>query len=650
MKLPVLICEKLFQSLDLDNNNFLSSVEFIDGLSNLYTGSYEETAKIIFNLFDVDKTSKITPDNIKILLSFLPLKTDKTITEYTYQMNSLNEIDEIISITFGNKKELTYEEYIDVIEKKKSDSFLQLLCFLYQRKPFNEDIIKLYKVTNSPIKANTQFISPQNNIKRKYLASPSRKSILSPVESFLFNELNLEGASEVNVGNNKDLLPSNLKTSMNNPEVSGLKGMKRMPNKIVEQQGAFDSPSNFFKKASKAIPEFSLESNFISMDIENTQKINGGEMNNTFEDYIYKLSEGGKLKKYYLVLSGSDIIYYKDNKKEEALGLHNLSGTFIKEGGETKITEKTLYTFSIVFSQKERTYYVADKKTCKEWTNILKKAIGYDNFFDHYEMLDEIGEGKFGLVKLGVHFKTKEKVAIKIINKATMEIADLELVKSEIDIMKLCRHPNVVRLLDHFENSEYIFLVMEYLSGGDLGNYLTKKKFKFTEQEAANIMVQIANGLNYLHKYGVLHRDLKPDNIMIANTEDVNPNIKIMDFGLSKVLTPHEKVSDGFGTLSFVAPEVLTRSPYNKQIDVWSMGIILFYMLTGELPFDDPDDNEEKIAKMIVFNDVNFPDKLFKTKTKELVDIINKCLIKNPEKRITVDQYIQHAWIKKFCS
>jgi len=694
MKLPVLICEKLFQSLDNDNDNFLNSSEFIEGLTMLYTGSFEETAKIIFNIYDVEKNGEINVGNVKVILSFLPLKTDKTKTEYKYQMESLQEITDIIQQTFGKKKTLLLPDYLDTIQNRKSDTFLQLLCFLYQRKPFNEDIIKMYKANPSPIK-NQQFISPQQE-RKNFLASPSKKSMLSPVHNFLRKNTNVpelkfsllgddddEEEDKDKVKEDKVQVPTKKFSKQNTftdkgatPELSGYKGMIRMTNQIVEtvvktssgsvnkdykkvienSQNTFDSPSNFLKKTQEELPEFSLEKNLFSMEDDmpiteildhKENQINNSNEKIQFEDYIYKLSESGKVKKYFLVLSGKDIIYYKDNKKEEALGLHNLSGTFVQENGEAKLGDKMYYSFSIVFSSKSRNYYCPDKATAKNWTASIRKAIGYHNFFDYYEMLDEIGEGKFGLVKLGIHFKTKERVAIKIINKESMEISDLELVKNEIDIMKLCRHPNVVRLLDHFENSEYIFLVMEYLSGGDLGNYLNKKNFKFSEKQAADIMYQIANGLNYLHSYGVLHRDLKPDNIMISK-DDEKPIIKIMDFGLSKILTPLEKVTDGFGTLSFVAPEVLVRQPYNNKIDIWSMGIILYYMLTGALPFDDEEDNEEKIAKMIVFNEPNFPDKLFKNKSKELLDIIRLCLLKKPEERISIDEYLKHDWIKKY--
>jgi len=239
--------------------------------------------------------------------------------------------------------------------------------------------------------------------------------------------------------------------------------------------------------------------------------------------------------------------------------MHNLSGCFVKENGDKLMGEEKMYSFSIQFTGKIRNYYCYEKEAALKWSFCLKNAVGYLSFFDYYEMLDDIGEGKFGLVKLGVHKKTQERVAIKIIKKESMTNSDVELVKNEIDILKLCQHPNVVKLLDHFENAEYIFLIMEYLTGGDLGEYLTKVKYKVSEERASQIMFQLASGIKYLHQYGVLHRDLKPENIMLTESSEKGI-IKIMDFGLSKILGPLERVADGFGTLSFVAPEVLLGS------------------------------------------------------------------------------------------
>lgn len=669
MKLPVFICEKVFSSFDFDNDIFLNLKEFTEGMTNLYFGTFEDSSKIIFNIYDIDKDGKINPEDVKIILSYLPLKTDKTKTDYKYQLDSIDEIQEIITETFGEKKNLKYNEYADIVEKKKSDSYFQLLCFLIQRKPFSEENVALYKSKYEKKKSelkpvDVRYSSPQS--KPKKVMSPKRQSVLAPIDTFMKN---LED-EEFSLFPNDDSSSPKIVKKKQGPEASGFQGMVRMPNqkvgakdeksgdikKIIENSmDHFNSPSKFLKK-SPDIPEFNLEDNIINLeedvnDIKDILKIKESKQeiisSILMEDYVYKVSENGKLKKYYLVLSGKDILYYKTSTKDMVEGMHNLSGTYVQLNGEKKIDNKVFYIFSIIFSSKTRNYLCPDKESAKLWTLNLKKSIGYENFFDSYEMLDEIGEGKFGLVKLGIHFKTKERVAIKIIKKEAMTVSDLELVKGEIDIMKLCRHPNVVRLLDHFENSEFIFIVMEYLSGGDLGNHLYVKKFQFTEKRAAEIMLQLANGLNYLHSYGILHRDIKPDNIMLSDNSE-NATIKIMDFGLSKVLAPQERVNDGFGTLTFVAPEVLIRQPYNKQIDIWSMGIILYYMLTGCLPFDDENDNEEAIAKMIVFKEVDFPDKLFKERSKEVMNIIGQCLNKNPDKRISIDNFVKHPWIKKF--
>ena len=267
--------------------------------------------------------------------------------------------------------------------------------------------------------------------------------------------------------------------------------------------------------------------------------------------------------------------------------MHSLSGGYVIDPTKDIITfeGKNLFFFSIKFSNKNRIYYTETFEEAFSWTQHLKSAIGYQSFTDIYEMDNKtLGEGKFGLVKLGVHKKTGEKVAIKIIKKEAMSYKDQELVKSEIDIMKICKHPNIVRLLDHFENNEFIFIAMEYLGGGTLAQYLESTPVdELSEEDAGVITYQVARALEYLHQFGIVHRDLKPENIMIKGKLPYTSldSLKVMDFGLSKILGPNERVSDGFGTLTYVAPEVLTRKPYNKHVDIWSLGVIVFYTLSG---------------------------------------------------------------------
>ena len=365
-----------------------------------------------------------------------------------------------------------------------------------------------------------------------------------------------------------------------------------------------------------------------------------------YENYVFKISTSNKLLKYFLVVIGKDIYYYKTNKKEELLGMHNLSGCYIKANGDKLLNGIKLYCFQIIFPTKNRNFYVSSKQIAEDFVINIKKGIGYLNFFDYYEMLDDIGEGKFGLVKLGVHKSTKERVAIKIIEKSSMKDNDAELVKTEIDIMKLCHHPNIVRLLDHFENAEYIFIVMEYLSGGSLSNYLKKNKYNLSDKKIIEIIYQIGLGLKYLHQYGIVHRDLKPDNIMLSEKGDMN-QIKIMDFGLSKIMGPKETVDDGFGTLCYVAPEVLLRIPYNNEIDIWSLGVILYFMSSGLLPFDDDSDNEEIIGKKIVFSELKFPKEKWELRDDDFTNLIKICLTKKLELRIKIEDFINDDIFKK---
>ena len=661
LKLPMFISEKVFTVFDEDKDGFLSSKEFILGMNKLYNGSYQDTIKLIFDILDFNHDGFIEKDDAKMILCLLPLKTDRSKVEYKYQMQSLEEIGEIINSTFGKLKKLNLEEFKNMVEKHKSDIFIQIICFLYQKKPFTENNINVLKsskktVPNDLILQTPQVKKKENNI---FLPSPLKSTYLSPASTFL---------QSINIGESAGL------EEEPEPAISGFNGMVRFQNKLIPKKKDIDekdddkdvknviensdlvynSPSVFLKKNKEKnkVSGFSLNSpspvivsqsakKFVTPFTLNELK----EEKITYENYIYKVSTTNKLKKYYLVLINKDIYYYKNEDKKEVVGMHNLSGCFVKDNGTKILNDKTYYSFTLVFPSKERSFYCNSKEIYENFTQKLKEAFGYLNFFDYYEMLDDLGEGIFGSVKLGVEKKTKERVAIKIIKKKKAKPSDIELVRTEIDVMKLCHHPNVVHLLDHFENAEYIFIVMEYIRGGRLTDYMKEKKFNFTEKRAAELIYEIAVGVKYLHKYGIIHRDLKPDNIMLTEANDKG-HIKIMDFGLSKILGKKEKTSDGFGTLTFVSPEVLIRKPYNKEIDIWSIGVILYLMLSGDLPFDDEEDDEQKIAKSIVFNEVEFPQKKFGNKSKEVIDLIKRCLTKEPKDRIKVDEIIKSDWIK----
>jgi serine/threonine protein kinase len=308
------------------------------------------------------------------------------------------------------------------------------------------------------------------------------------------------------------------------------------------------------------------------------------------EGSLYRKKKG--LKKYWFCIDKKELYCYESKEVAMHKSMHNLSGSFVKEEEPEKVDEMTLYPFVLVFSQiKSKRYYVSTKEEHKMWITAIRKVIGYANILDYYELKESLGKGKFGTVRAAVHKKTGKRVAIKVMKKSMMTPQDVELVKQEIEILKMCQHPNLIKMLDVFENIEHIYIVMELLEGGDLFSYLEKRKFKIPEQRASKIIHSLAAGLYYLHSYGIVHRDIKPENVLMA-TKAEDSDVKIVDFGLSKMVGPSQLCTEPFGTLSYVAPEVLQQKPYGKAVDVWSLGILAYLMMVGSLPFDHEDDRE----------------------------------------------------------
>jgi hypothetical protein len=266
------------------------------------------------------------------------------------------------------------------------------------------------------------------------------------------------------------------------------------------------------------------------------------------EGYLYKITTSNKLKKLFFKLIGKDFYYYKNKTDLMHKGMHNIAGVFIKEEQNIKFENKELYCFSIIYPYRIRKYYLDNKLEQKKWIKDLREIVGYENLDEEYELKNDLGKGKFGLVKLAIHKKTNRKVAIKLIGKKDIEYSDLEMIKNEIEILKVCQHPNILKLYDVFENSSYIYLITEYLEGGDLFTYLQRRDFILPEKRASQLVHQICIAVYYLHSYGIIHRDLKPEN-MVMTSDKEDAEVKILDFGLSKILGPNELSNDPYGTI-----------------------------------------------------------------------------------------------------
>jgi serine/threonine protein kinase len=348
-------------------------------------------------------------------------------------------------------------------------------------------------------------------------------------------------------------------------------------------------------------------------------------------------------------LTGNALSIYSSKTKDELLHFYNLSDCFINSSKPIKTFDKEHYhQFSIIFSNKDTKYfYTHNEDNFKEWVYNLEKAINQRNIIDFYSFKGDLGEGKFGIVKLAENKLTGTKVAVKTVKKQDLNQTNYGLIKTEIDLMKVFKHKNLVQLVEIFEDYESFHIILEYLEGGNLLELLNRKDFKMTEKQAAQIIKNIAKGVQYLNSFGVIHRDLKPENVMFSDVNDLN-SLKIIDFGLVKAVGPNERVLESFGTIYYVAPEIILKKAYNKQIDIWSIGVILYYVFGQIFPFDDENNIEENIVKKIVYKDVTFDTEEINKRSNDLKRLIEKCLEKDPEKRITIDKLIEDDWIKAY--
>ncbi len=269
---------------------------------------------------------------------------------------------------------------------------------------------------------------------------------------------------------------------------------------------------------------------------------------------------------------------------------------------------------------------------------------------DYFEFKEKIGEGHFGVVKKCIEKSSGKEYAVKIMNKNKIKESDLSFLIQERNYMCLIKHPNIVSLIKDFEDEKCIYFIMEYFKGGDLAKYLgnVNGKEKNMEKLAAKIIKIIAQGVQYLNQFGIVHRDLKPENIVFEKEGDIK-SIKIIDLGVAITLPYGEQSSDPIGTLAYIAPEMYTHKPYSYKVDVWSIGILLYYLVTGGvLPFDDEKMDESILGKKIVFTHQEYPEKYFVDKSKSLISLIDKTLEKNPEKRITIHNFLKEEWLNKF--
>ncbi|CAD8157623.1 unnamed protein product [Paramecium pentaurelia] len=259
-------------------------------------------------------------------------------------------------------------------------------------------------------------------------------------------------------------------------------------------------------------------------------------------------------------------------------------------------------------------------------------------FLVHYEIIRKLGQGGFGSVYQVRHLKTNLIRAAKVIQKQAID--DEQLLISESEILKDLDHPNIVKILEIFSDVQNIYIITECLCGGELIERV-RTITNYNEEIAKQYMQQILSAMVYCHNRKIVHRDLKPENILFDDN-DINSNLKIIDFGASEKMIS-KKLTTKIGTPYFLAPEILRPNGYDEKVDVWSCGIILYILLIGKAPFRGK--NQLETLQLAQKANLNFSGKHWNKISPEAIDLIKLMIQKDPHKRISMKDALNHIWI-----
>ena len=625
------------------------------------------------------------------------------------QLIAQEEIKKLIEWIF-KKPELSFDIFYGYITKINIDPFIYLILILYFYRPFTDEILNYYDEINpktvslrntlklnernsTKTKDNLLMNSSTDNNNKNMSAIKSQKSkkikiknvsmeenitILTPLPNlntiFLAGTLLESNQFFRNVYNQSkkklklreptvQLVPFHLQIIKSTIERNKEEAKNDIYGMIKEKEQEIETPY-FIDKVEPGQTKFVSHYKEINKDA-----ITQVTLLTDTEGIVLKAGKTEALKEVYIKIKANYMFIYErkpvDNKiiKHKSVKILNLcylkydkseEDEPVGEGdNEIKRVKKiknngknSLFCFELIFPKKSVKFFVKDQLKFNEFINSIKNIINYKEISE-FEFKEKIGIGKFGIVRRGVHKGTKRKVAIKFIYKEKMTNQDRILLSNEIDILSVVRHPGLINLYEVIDYYDICYIITEYVHGADLYTYVEDKNYKIPEFRIVSIIQQLCCAVYYLNIYGIIHRDIKPEHLLLDDKYE-EPTIKLIDFGLSEILFPKEKTCAQFGTIGYTAPEVLRGIPYNKTADSWTIGIMIYLLIIGCLPFDDANEMN-KIKEMTINEEIPFPTVICKKKTQESIYLLENILRKDPTKRMNIEEILKSKWVQKFC-
>ena len=587
------------------------------------------------NLFKTQKSS----DNINYVKKEVHLTNGKTDKKRDFIIAKEKEID---------------KENKDKDKDKEKDKTKRNVILGYKEKKkyqniFNKNLFRNKKSVSPTLEKNdkSEAHSPLLNYNNSYLnKSPASPKMCKNISIFNSSETN---GSSSNNNSSKILLKMPAKV--------------KLPSIVLTKDRQRDYPLSSGRQSKEEKDNGELDDlvlcEYSQSDDENGACANRDSLKNDCNEngdsnelYLYKNTEENNqctLNKFYAVLSEKEIFFFSSDLKNELCDLWYINKTYISVGKEC-INGTNYYTIKIEYNNnKVNKLYFLSEKVCVNFSKNIKNSIKNLDFQDYYELSDVLGSGHFGKVCKCKKKSDGQIYAVKIINKCDLKFMDLELVKREKNYLKLIKHPSIICLRDYYENTKNIYLITDCYTGGDIFSFIEnniKQNKEISEKTAAKIIKKIAEGIRYLNYFGIIHRDIKPENILFGEQDDIN-TLKLIDLGVCQTLSYGELANDPIGTNGYIPPEIYMHNNYSFKIDIWSLGIILYLLITGGiLPFEDENMDETIVGKKVIFLHQEYPENYFGKKSKGLIHLLDKMLEKNDKKRININELIKDKWFE----
>ena len=663
----------------ISNGNSCRSINSTVNISykkpKIRMGINELKKELINKEHNYNNISKPSSNNKKIINSSIKASKCNQYQQTTARSLSINNKNDNPSFGVSNM----YNFNLSKNSKKNSSNKtkLNLKKYLVQ----NQKDSPIYKYFH---KTTANYFNINNNINNNYYYKTIKSSYNSKNNNNLFNIINIpKDKQNINNDSNK-YIDDNYNSKINKILKDSLQEISKIKNDFAKHFTANNSPNqknNLQNKKDLDNNNNNFNNNNRIYISKNISLINNHSNNNNKNLFKKKrkilkntsIKKNSYSKKKIKESPKKNNINMKIKKQNIKQLTQNNSKTNIKKIFEPKIQNDQLKNISLT-NQYNQTlthssrscihdsyYYLREsQKLSKYIKNYYAQNKKYPetnlNFYKYGRL---IGQGAFGKVNLGLNILTGRVVAIKSFNKSNLNSnsENMKKILYETNLMKKLNHPNITKILELFEDKEYILIIMEYINGGNLFSFL-KKRRKVSEKTAKFLYRQIILGLKYIHSHNIVHRDIKLENILI----DLNNNIKICDFGIGRVLSsPEQLLFDQCGTPMYIAPEILLSSKDNGYkgfpVDIWSSGIALYILLSGSLPFnfkngksvsiEESENNENNNnSEELQFSIINSEPKYIENISDEARDLLKGLLNKNPEKRLNCDEILAHPWLK----